>query len=469
MPFLQISIPVSTQADEWTAAEVLRDEFTHVQSTDDAIDATAALENTTEASIELLSRFLSFVAGKLDEDAQSDAARTSILLKSVKYFTSTYLTTQDVHVISASFDTEVRKTVLAAYFKAIAALEAKKVADIPRGPSGALLAAAKGGSASVYAIFGGQGTNEVYFDELQTLYDIYKPYVAGFIQTVTRDILVPLVEESEEDTLYPHGLDVASWLSGATPRPSVAYLASIPVSFPLIGLTQLVQYLVVCRASQLTPGELRARLQGSTGHSQGLVSALCIAASTDFESFAANAAKALRWLFYSGLRGQQAFPVLALEPSIIQDAVDGGEGTPSPMLLITGLQLKDLEGHIAKTNKHLPENSQIGVSLHNGPKAFVVTGPPRALYGLVTNLRKVRAPGGLDQSKVPFSQRKPVFSVRFLVVGVPYHSKYLADVTDEVMDDLEGQELWKKEDLGIPVYHTDNGECPKTSCTCIDI
>jgi hypothetical protein len=32
---------------------------------------------------------------------------------------------------------------------------------------------------------------------------------------------------------------------------------------------------------------------------------------------------------------------------------------------------------------------------------------------------------GLDQSKTPFSQRKPVFSIRFLLIGVPYHSEYL--------------------------------------------
>ena len=141
-----------------------------------------------------------------------------------------------------------------------------------------------------------------------------------------------------------------------------------------------------------------------------------------------------------------------------EDAVEGGEGTPSPMLAVTGLSLKDLQAHIAKTNKHLPDNSKIGISLYNGPKAFVVTGPSRALYGLVTHLRKVRAPSGLDQSKIPFSQRKPVFSVRFLVIGFPYHSKYLENVADEVMEDLESKELWTKEDLAIPVYHTENGE-----------
>ena len=454
----QISIPVSTQADEWTAAEVLRDEFTHVQATDDAVDTTAQLENATDASVELFSRFLGFTAGKLDEDAQSEAARTSVLLKSLRHFTASHLSSQDIHVIVAAFDTEVRKTVLTAYFQALAALKAKKVSSIPRAPSSALLLAAANGNASIYALFGGQGTNEVYFDELQALYDIYKPYVSDFLATITREVLTPLVEESEEETLYTHGLDVISWLTGASSRPSVAYLASIPVSFPLIALTQLTQYLIVCRVSQLTPGDLRSRLQGATGHSQGLVSALVIAASTSFDSFRKNVANAIKWSFYSSLRGQQAFPVLALEPSIVQDSVDGGEGTPSPMLSITGLSLKEVEGHIAKTNKHLADNSKIGVSLNNGPRAFVVTGPPRALYGLVTSLRKIRAPSGLDQSKTPFSQRKPVFSVRFLVVGVPYHSKYLETVTNEVMDDLDNKELWTKEDLGIPVYHTENGE-----------
>jgi len=87
------------------------------------------------------------------------------------------------------------------------------------------------------------------------------------------------------------------------------------------------------------------------------------------------------------------------------------------MLAVTGLTLKDIEPHIKKTNVRLPTNTQLHVSLHNGPRAFVMMGPAptRALYGLVTNLRKVRAPSGLDQSKTLFSQRKLVFSVRFLV------------------------------------------------------
>ncbi|CCO34685.1 fatty acid synthase subunit beta, fungi type [Rhizoctonia solani AG-1 IB] len=206
---------------------------------------------------------------------------------------------------------------------------------------------------------------------------------------MTQDVLVPLANSAYEKNLtyYVHGLDVLGWLDGSIPVPPLEYLASVPVSFPVIGLAQLVQYIVVASVTALTPGELRDRLKGATGHSQGILSAVVAATSTNLESFSENSAKALRWLVWVGARGQEAFPVLAVEPNIVKDSVDGGEGVPSPMLSVTGLPLSTLEKHITGVNKHLPKNSQLGISLHNGSRAFVVTGPPRALYGLVTALR----------------------------------------------------------------------------------
>ena len=361
--------------------------------------------------------------------------------------------------MASTFDVEIRGVVLSAYFRALTTLRERAVdAPIPKQPGSALLAAALSKKASIFALFGGQGTNEVYFDELQNLYDIYTPFVAPFVQTLSKDVLVPLAAEEETSAYYTFGLDVASWLSGATARPAVPYLASVPISLPLIGLTQLVQYLVVCHVADLTPGELRSRISGATGHSQGIISAVVVATSGTFEEFVENSHKALKWLFYSGLRGQQAFPVTSVEPNIVQDAIIGGEGTPSPMLSIAGLTLKELQPHVTQTNQHLPAISQLQVSLHNGPKTFVVTGPSKALFGLVTSLRKVRAQSGLDQSKTPFSQRKPVFSIRFLLVGVPYHSEYLNGVANLVAEeDLDHEELWEPNDLKIPVYHTENG------------
>jgi fatty acid synthase subunit alpha, fungi type len=209
--------------------------------------------------------------------------------------------------------------------------------------------------------------------------------------------------------------------------------------------------------SSLSPAELLARFSGASGHSQGPATAVAIFFSKDDASFFKNVQKTLNWVFFAGMRGQQLFPVLALEPFVVQDSIDGGEGQPTPMLSVNGLLLKDLQPHISKTNKYLPDNSQICVSLHNGPCNFIVTGPPCALYGLIANLCKIHAPNGSDQSKVEFSKRKPVFSLRFLVVSVPFHSQYLRDAADKVIyQDLHGEELWTAEGLQILVYNTED-------------
>jgi fatty acid synthase subunit alpha, fungi type len=143
---------------------------------------------------------------------------------------------------------------------------------------------------------------------------------------------------------------------GSKSKTPLAYLASVPISYPLISLTQLVQYLIVCRVANLTPDELRKRLAGVTGHSQGLCSAITIAASSTHASFVESVEKVLTWSFFLSLRGQDAFPVLALEPSIVKDSIEGGEETATPVLSVTSLVLKDLEAHIKKTNEHLPDN-----------------------------------------------------------------------------------------------------------------
>ncbi|KAJ3517947.1 hypothetical protein NLJ89_g178 [Agrocybe chaxingu] len=431
---IRISIPVPTQPDEWIAAEVLRDEFTHTQSQLDAVDSTTLLQNESEATLELSARFLAHVADSIPKDPQSTIARTALLLNVLKHFTSSYLASKDIHVLTSTFDSERRKIVLASYFRAVAALQAQHVTEIPAQPKSTLLEAALSGKASIFALFGGQGTNEVYFDELQNLYDIYTPFAAPFLQTVADENLIPLAEDEEDSTFYTFGLDVVSWLSGAAPRPAVP---------------------IPCVRSRIVSTD---RPHSTPSIPNRVVSAVAISASGTFDEFTENSRKALKWLFYCGLRGQQAFPVTSLEPSIVQDSIEGGEGIPGPMLSVTGLSLMELEPHIIKTNKHLSANSQLYISLHNGSKAFVVTGPPKALFGLVTSLRKVKATSGLDQSKIPFSQRKPVFSVRFLVVGAPYHSEYLAEATARVVEeDLEGEDLWEAKELQVPVYNTEDG------------
>jgi malonyl CoA-acyl carrier protein transacylase len=287
-----------------------------------------------------------------------------------------------------------------------------------------------------YAMFGGQGPNEEYLIELQSLYDHYTVFF--------KDIL-PICEKVT-------GLPLSRWLHGE--HPPFTLSTSVPVSLPLIGFTQLAQYYITSKVLQVSPGELRDKFNGVAGHSQGIISAIAISVSDTEESFFINLAKSLRFLKALGSKAQQVFPKVYLESSMVQDCIE--EGYPTAMLSILGAEEAFLKEQIELVNKHL--DRQIAISLYNGPKNFVITGPPRSLYGLVLTLRKLKVGSDVEQSKIPFSKRKPIFNMRFLPVDVPFHSSYLEICTDLVLEDLSDVDFWKSSDLKIPVYHTETGE-----------
>jgi len=140
------------------------------------------------------------------------------------------------------------------------------------------------------------------------------------------------------------------------------------------------------------------------------------------------------------------------------------------MLAVTGLLQDQLEAKIEETNQYLEasDKGRVDISLFNGLRAFVVTGPPASLVGLVNNLKKGKAESGKDQSRIPFSKRLPVFSIRFLPVGVPYHSHYLSKCTNKALDQDVNQDIisfWKRDKLQIPVYHTETGRDLRSDST----
>ncbi|EFW15040.1 fatty acid synthase beta subunit, partial [Coccidioides posadasii str. Silveira] len=251
-------------------------------------------------------------------------------------------------------------------------------------------------------------------------------------------------------------MDILRWLHDRDTQPDTDYLVSAPVSLPLIGLVQLAHYMATCKAMGKQPGEILERFSGTTGHSQGIVTAAVIATATTWESFGKAAKNALTMLFWIGLRSQQAYPRTSLAPSTLQDSIEHGEGVPTPMLSIRDLPRAAVQEHIDATNQHLPKDRHIAISLVNSARNFVVTGPPISLYGLNLRLRKVKAPTGLDQNRVPFTQRKVRFVNRFLPITAPFHSKYLTSAFDIIAEDLEDIQI-PASSLRIPVYDTNTG------------
>lgn len=411
-----------------------------------------AQDDEPSSECELVARYLGFIAREVEE-GDDPGSFEEVLKLVLNEFERAFLQGNEVHAIAARLPgIEAKKlTVVSAYYGARAAV------DRPiKHHDSALFREAADGNAHIYPVFGGQGNIEEYFEELREVYTTYPAFVEDFVNAAAAH-LQTLSRDERVSKQYAKGLDVLRWLNNKESQPDTDYLVSAPVSLPLIGLTQLAHYVVTCRVLGSHPGHLRSYFSGTTGHSQGVVTAAAIAASKSWETFDKASRDALTVLFWIGSRSQQAYPRTSLAPNVLQDSIDNGEGTPTPMLSIRDLPRKAVEEHIATTNEHLPKDQHIAISLVNSARNFVVTGPPISLYGLNLRLRKVKAPTGLDQNRIPFTERKVRFVNRFLPITAPFHSPYLAEATKFLDEDLKDIVI-PSTDLGIAMFDTNTGK-----------
>jgi fatty acid synthase subunit beta len=339
--------------------------------------------------------------------------------------------------------------------------------SLPRGFSSALFAEAHAGHVNLSIIFGGQSTtNASCIEQAAELFslhhEIFEPIIAA---------IDPLLQRlsSSSPALRVFFLDrelcLRTWLTSPIFRADEAFLASAPVSFPLIGLLDMMQYCLICRSLGLTPGHLRDLLSGVTGHSQGIVVAAALARSdcNSWEDFVRVASWAVELLFWIGWESHAAAPQAPVDASVVQVSVERGHDIPSHMLSVRGLDLTQLEKAMADCNRHhFSEEQQLHVALVNGHRNYVVAGTPRSLTGLATRL----APDGLivpDQSRVPFSKRKAVVSCQFLPISAPFHTRHLLVSAQRLKERLATLPSMSKTgnvtvgDLNVALFHTETG------------
>ena len=251
---VEISIPVPIQL--WPVAENIKELFPSTTTT------TEGVEDFTE--IELTASLLDF---SLDR-ATTDSATFDVLpFVSVVflYFHQKFLRTNNIHAVTRDISTpERRSTLLRTYYSALVALKRQGLVSkeeyLPT-PSSALFDAAEAGRASLFAVFGGQGNVEDYFDELIALYTTYEALARPFV----RQAALTLEQHStSDDAVKQHAPKIAvlDWLEKPDTRPSTDNLLATHLSLPLIGLTQLLNYYVTFKALDKTPGELRNVFSG---------------------------------------------------------------------------------------------------------------------------------------------------------------------------------------------------------------
>lgn len=404
---------------------------------------------------ELLGQFLGYVA------LLNDSAYEPVLLHALQEFETRFLNGQDVHTVAATLladeetatDLAKAKAIVRNYYTAVSRLL------VPfEGVEGALFKLAAAGDSTIFAIFGGQGNREDYFEELRELSTTYGLLLDDLLVPIAKQLLTLLRTTADAAQIYPQGLDLLLWLNHPERTPDMEYLLLIQVLCPVIATIQLAHYALTAKLQGLTPGELRLRLSGTTGHSQGVATAVAIAASSLWELFYANAIKAVLLMFFTALRCVQAYPNTLLPPLVWEELIKNGEGKPLPMLLIRDLLYEQVAKFVADTNQHLPPAKQIDISLVNGARNLVVLGPPQLLSGLNVTLRSRKAPAGLDQARVPFLERKIKFTNRFLPILSPFHSHLLQPTLETLAKDIADSGLeFAAADLAIPVLDTFDG------------
>lgn len=405
-----------------------------------------------QSAPELLALFLVFASDF--HDPQDPSSLDSILHLALQEFETTYLdkNTQDIHLLAASLLTssssENAKSLIKNYIKTKYALKS------PFAPAGVTLFGQNNDDVKLFSVFGGQGKFD-YFDELREIYDVYYPIVSSYISEFN-SLLLNLSAGKKDN--FTQGFNLLDWLTDSSKIPDQDYLLSANISCPLICVIQLLHFVITAKFLNLqSPAQLTVKFGATTGHSQGIVTAIAISASHDAQSFLENSKKAISALFFIGLRVTTTYPNYSLPPSITQDSIDNNEGVPSPMLSIRDLSKEQVQKFIDLTNEHLSADKQVNISLCNGGRHIVVSGPPQSLYGLNLSLRKAKADESMNQSRIPFSERKLQFTNRFLSITSPFHSHLLNGANAEIELDLKTIQISPSE-LRIPVIDFNNGE-----------
>lgn len=434
--------------DLWSTAERIRDSF-HA-----ALSKTPDI-GTTE--IDLYTAFLRYCCGYNQED------KSLLLFPFLKFLlgdlNERYAKGNNIHAISLDASLSEKMTLVRSHYELSFMLNScgnfdTSVAD---NQAPALVNELKLGTAKLFAIFGGQGNSEEYLMELRDVYSTYHIILHDYCTKIF-DVLNDLSKHPDAHDFVSQGFNVLSWLEKPESQPSNDYLLSTPISLPLLGLIQLINYYVLLQSWNISPHELRNYFEGTTGHSQGIISSVVISSSSTIEEFFDNSIKGIKLLFWIGIRSLAVFPQTTLDPSVIKDSVANNEGIPTPMLAVSNLSLKELEKQVHATNAFLKEDQKIYISLVNGPRNMVCSGPPQSLYGLNVALRKFKAPAGLDQSRIPFSERKVKFSTRFLPIGAPFHSAHLLNALPYLNEDIKRFSLdFKASSMALKVLSTDTG------------
>ncbi|MDP3278560.1 MAG: DUF1729 domain-containing protein [Deltaproteobacteria bacterium] len=297
--------------------------------------------------------------------------------------------------------------------------------------------------------FAGQASD--YLDELAGLRR-RSHRAAVLIDALLEDLELFVSQMPREDAaFFASGMAAREWLRDANSRPDPRYLQSVPVSFPLIFVTQLAHFerLRESGITRLEPGIVRA----AAGHSQGIMAA--VAASVSWQSkdliSAARVLAPLGMLF--ALRMQQAWPMRTARIEAVQSARRAGLDVPTAMAAVTGLLRAELDAQLAEAKLA----SAITCTLDNTLFRQVISGTPEILERFRESLVQSMAAKQRARKERTAGGRAPEVQWQYLPVSAPFHSDAMAPAMERLYRDAEALGFrWTSADLAVDVLDTEH-------------
>lgn len=301
-----------------------------------------------------------------------------------------------------------------------------------------------GGDTPLLIVWGGLGFSRRPIRDLRDLYALYTHDLTEFLQHC-HNILQPLlVEEAaaagKADSVK-HGL--MDWITGPSKRsPSVSHATTMAVTTIL----QMTRYVLLCKQLDKTPGEVARSASAFTGHSVGLFVAIGMAAADSWESLYAVADGVLTGTFYGEKCASSVWDNKNLvSQASATDCMRRGEGTPSPMLSVIGVDHARLSAEMDAVNAKLSADRKLYLALANDVDSYVAAGGPE---GLVALCGRLRTPA------LGMAQRQGQCSLQFIPVSNPFHCAHLEGCTAALAKKME-RFVINKSDMLAPVWELD--------------
>lgn len=302
-----------------------------------------------------------------------------------------------------------------------------------------------GGDTPLLIVWGGLGFSRRPIRDLRDLYALYSDELTDFLQHCSNILQQLLVEEAEAaakgDNVKQGLMD---WITGPSKRsPSVSHATTMAVTTIL----QMARYVLLCKRLGKTPGDVARSSSAFTGHSVGLFVAIGMAAADSWESLYVVAAGVLAGTFY----GERCASAVWDNKNLVSqaaatDCMRRGEGTPSPMLSVSGLDYARLSAEMDTVNARLAADRKLYLALTNDVDSFVAAGGPE---GLVALCARLRAP------TPSMAQRQGQCSLQFIPVSNPFHCPHLQGCTPALAQKTERLAI-NKSDMLAPVWELDS-------------